>query len=383
MLRKELLGPAPITRADGRTDVKVSQTFVARLNTIDFGGQLLFLFGMGMFVLAITWGRAYYPWSDVKVLVLAFLMWEYLMLPGKMLSTRFPTKKAIINLALLGKRNAGLLVYINLYTCIAMVRFFLFPPPLLPLIHSSIPLPFSSPHPNQSRTQYAVYYFIELYFILIFTYTSSRAGTSLIYFMPGLGLGALLANLLINRSPHQTFLPLFLGTLIEPLGISLLAFAIHTTNADNLPLILSMLALTGMGTGLRFMPGTLHAVAYFPTQIASVVPLMSLSVSVGGTLATTAMFNVFQNSLRGDGFTFSSAAGLMSGVGVAATSTEGGEAFKESARRGLEMAFWAITAFMWVGVVASTFLGNVRVGKEGDRLTKGSFVWRGFGGEVR
>jgi MFS family permease len=138
ILRKELLGPEPITRT-GRvpssSEPEIPQTFTARLNTLDFGGQFLFLFGMGLFVLGITWGGAYYPWSDIKViipltigvvLILAFLIWEYLMLPGHILSNRFPTKKAMINFKLLGTRNAGLLMYINFCTGMAIYAVYYF-----------------------------------------------------------------------------------------------------------------------------------------------------------------------------------------------------------------------------------------------------------------
>ena len=51
--------------------------------------------------------------------------------------------------------------------------------------------------------------------------------------------------------------------------------------------------------------------------------------------------------------------------------------FRGKAQRGIVLAFWAITAFMWLGVVVSMALGNVRIGKgeEGDQITgKGSYV---------
>jgi MFS family permease len=67
ILRPVLLGPQKITRTDDNTE-EASQTFAARLNTIDFGGQILFIFGMGLFVLALTWAGAYYSWKDVKVI---------------------------------------------------------------------------------------------------------------------------------------------------------------------------------------------------------------------------------------------------------------------------------------------------------------------------
>jgi hypothetical protein len=195
--------------------------------------------------------------------------------------------------------------------------------------------------------------------------------------MPGLGGGALFANLLVNHSPRQTFFPLFFGTILEPLGITILAVALH---AGNTHLIFGMLVLTGIGTGLRFMPGTLHGVGYYRTQIAAIVPLMSLSVNLGGTLATTVMLNIFQNEISKDGLSFQ-ASESSSFDAIDALPADQQAFFRKSVTHGLVVAFYAITAFMWLGAVASTFLGNVRIGRDGerDRITKGSFVWRCFG----
>jgi hypothetical protein len=47
------------------------------------------------------------------------------------------------------------------------------------------------------------------------------------------------------------------------------------------------------------------------------------------------------------------------------------------ATRGLVLAFFAITAFMWLGVIAAAKLGNVTIGKDGSEdqiLREGSYV---------
>lgn len=114
---------------------------------------------------------------------------------------------------------------------------------------------------------YAVFYFVDIYFALVLSYPSGQAGTQLLYYTPGLGgkftfpaikshltieVGAYLAMFACNIYPRQTWFPLAFGTLIEPLGMTLLAVAI---NMDNVPLICGMLGLAGVGTGIRFMPG--------------------------------------------------------------------------------------------------------------------------------
>jgi MFS family permease len=69
ILRPELLGPQEITRSDGVPEPGLSKSFISKVSTIDYGGQLLFLFGMGLLILALTWGGSYYPWDNAKVLV--------------------------------------------------------------------------------------------------------------------------------------------------------------------------------------------------------------------------------------------------------------------------------------------------------------------------
>lgn len=137
-----------------------------------------------------------------------------------------------------------------------------------------------------------------------------------------------------------------------------------------------MLALTGVGTGLRMMPGTLHGIAYNPDAIASIVSLMSLAITLGGTLATTIMLNIFNNVLSTAGISFNSATSSSFGE-ISSLPPDELVFFRGKAQRGIVLAFWAITAFMWLGVVVSMALGNVRIGKgeEGDQITgKGSYV---------
>jgi hypothetical protein len=65
-------------------------------------------------------------------------------------------------------------------------------------------------------------------------------------------VGVYLAMFLCNIWPGQTWLPLALGTIIEPTGIVMIAVAI---GMDQESLVFGMLALSGIGTGIRFMPG--------------------------------------------------------------------------------------------------------------------------------
>lgn len=125
LTRPVLLGPQDLARQEDMTKISSSDRIVRRLSTVDIGGQLIFLFGMGLLVLALTWDGSYYPWDDAKVvaplvigavLMLVFLIWEYFLSPGRWLARQFPLQRAMISLKLIRTRNGGLLMYIDFIT---------------------------------------------------------------------------------------------------------------------------------------------------------------------------------------------------------------------------------------------------------------------------
>ncbi|KAG9239508.1 major facilitator superfamily domain-containing protein [Amylocarpus encephaloides] len=361
--RPELVGAQAVTRNDDVEDPNLSQGFIARVLTLDFGGQLLFILGLGLLILSLTWAGSDYPWSDVRVistlvvaciLIALFLVWEYFLTPGKFLACRFPTQRAMIALNLVFSRNGAIMMYLNFILGMCM---------------------------------YAVFYFVGVYFVIVQGFSSGKSGTSLIYYLPGLGGGAFLANYFCNKRIRQTFWPLFTGTIIEPLGITLLAVGMRN---GNLPLVYGMLVLTGVGSGIRFMPGTLHAVGYFPQSVATIVSLMSLSLSLGGAISTTLLMNIFNNTIRtsANSIDVHSVSSTSFSV-IEALPEEEQHAFKNDAKQGIFLGFLAVSAFAWLGCVAVMGLGNIKISigpesesenmregrnENGDVIVKGSYV---------
>jgi hypothetical protein len=190
-----------------------------------------------------------------------------------------------------------------------------------------------------------------------------------------------------NVYPRQTWFPLAFGTLIEPLGITLLAVAI---NWDNVPIICGMLGLTGVGTGIRFMPGnyasyyivisshtdhkprtgSLHGVGYFPNQIASIISLVSLAVALGGTFAMTLMFTVFNNSLSNAGIMLKGGSSS-SLTQISTLSPTRQDYLRSEVKTAISTSFFALCSFLWLGLVAMAFLGNVEITKRGKGLEDG------------
>ncbi len=57
-----------------------------------------------------------------------------------------------------------------------------------------------------------------------------------------------------NVWPRKTFVPLMLGSISEAVGVGVLTWALWI---NHLPAVYGIMALTGAGTGMRFMPGML------------------------------------------------------------------------------------------------------------------------------
>lgn len=153
-----------------------------------------------------------------------------------------------------------------------------------------------------------------------------------------------------NFWPRGTFLPLFLGSTIEAVGIGCLAWAMSTGHVAS---IYGMVAFSGVGTGLRFMPGTLHAVGFFPENIASIVSLMGIAMPFGGAVALTTMTTVYNNLEAAD------------------------------PKMAMVWAFVAICPFMGICILCAACLGNVGIvkpkpGEEGEEpkhhITEGSYL---------
>ncbi|KAJ5258246.1 hypothetical protein N7505_001502 [Penicillium chrysogenum] len=322
VLRTELQGPQSIPEFEERGTSTRSGRFLARISTIDYGGQVLFLWGFGLLILALTWAGGTYSWSSVAVLapmvigaVLAgaWVVYERCMVPGALMARVLPRQKAMVPWELLRQRDIGLLFLINFSIGIAM---------------------------------FAVMYFMDIYFTLVEGRSSSDAGIALLFFLPGLAAGLYMAMFSSNVWPRQTFPALFLGSITSAVGMTVLAWGVQAGRTN---IIYAMMALVGHGVGMRMNPASMHGLAYFPAMTAQITCLASFAVPFGGLLGLTIMSTVFTNK---------------SGVGQA------------DAKDGVMWAFIAMMPVMWLSVLITTFLGNVWVLKEGGHeVVDCSYLW--------
>ncbi|KAK3376576.1 major facilitator superfamily domain-containing protein [Lasiosphaeria ovina] len=353
LLRKELLGPQPLpelgeappqplplpgektqsppmaapTRAATRRG-----RFLLRLATIDYGGQFLFLWGLGLVILALTWGGASYPWDSADVLAplvigvvlsAAWLLYQYAMVPGRVMARVFPRQRPMMPWRLLVQRDITLLFFINFSLGSAM---------------------------------FSIMYFMDLFFTLVQGNSASSSGIALLYFLPGLGVGAYTAIFFTNKWPRQTLPSLLLGAVASAVGITVIAVEIGTAQPRT-PVLYAMMAIAGVGVGIRFNPGALHGLAYFPTMTAQISCLVSFAFPFGGTITLTLMSTVLNNR---------------SGPNHV------------DPKSGIYWAFVAILPIMWVIVIITTFLGNVWIiprdkNAEGEgaahEVVHGAYLW--------
>ncbi|THC93928.1 hypothetical protein EYZ11_006610 [Aspergillus tanneri] len=332
LLRKELV-EGTIFRRGSRMS-----SLLPALATLDVFGSALFIFGIGLIILATAWGGAAYAWTAPQVLgplivgaicFVLFFVYEYLLEPGRILSRVFPTQVPMIPYSMFSRKD-------TIWLMIAQVSI--------------------------GASMFSVFYFIGIYFTLVEAYQASRAGLQLLYYIPGLGAGVYTAMFLCNVVPAQTFFPLNFGSIISTIGLAVIPYAIHVQNTG---LLNGMMALAGAGTGLRFMPATLHAVGVWPERIAPAMSLMRFAMPFGGTIGLTIMGSVFNNKF-GPSLGLSSAGNANFNVhdtsSLSVITTLSPAAQKVVRMAGKDAIMWAyisILPVMGVSLISGLLMGNV------------------------
>jgi MFS family permease len=342
VLRPELVRGTHHATGAGR------QTILAGLSTIDYGGTALFIFGAGLLILGVTWGGVHYPWTSAHVLAplvigavlfISFFVYEYFLEPGRIISRIFPHQVAMIPWSLFARKDAFLLAIINAATGAAL---------------------------------YSAFYFVGIFWTLVEAYDPGKAGTRLLYYIPGLGIGGYSAMFLCNVWPRQTFFPLSIGSIVEAIGFGVLAYATSTRNAT---LVSVFMAFSGAGTGVRMMPNTLHAAGVWPNKLASVMSLMDFALPFGGTVSIAIMsavfYNKFSNALASvdvgqnvaTNFTSNSTSSLQS---INQLPTVIQDQIREKSARAVMWSFISVLPIMGLSVASAILLGNIWIKPSGE-----------------
>ena len=356
LLRKDVK-PGKVSVSHPAAGQSRLQALGSGLSTLDYGGIALFILGVGLIILGTAWGGSTYPWSSAAVLssliigsllFIFFLAYETLLSnPTSLLTRSLPHGTVpMIPSTLFLSKDVSLVSFISFSTGAAL---------------------------------YSVFYFIGIYFTLVEAYAASHAGTQLLYYVPGIGIGVYAAIFICNAYPRQTFPPLLLGTIVETAGISALAYAVKARNAT---LVNVMMGVAGAGTGLRFMPSSLHLAGMFRDQLAPVFSILRFATPFGGTLALTIMGSVFQNQMsdyfgssavRATNGTGSSNAGngtvidlhnqaSLESINLLPLAQQ--DAIRAQCATATMWAFISIVPILGLSFLASLFLGNVWISKK-------------------
>lgn len=149
------------------------------------------------------------------------------------------------------------------------------------------------------------------------------------------------------------------------------------------------MALSGVGSGIRFMPSSLHSAGIWPTRLAAILSLMNFAVPFGGTIATGVMGAVFTNkfSLAIENLSevpnekITNMDQVTSLAGINALPEDIRSQIREAAARAIMWSFISILPVMVLSALASAFLGNVWVvqdKKQGKERVVGSALYSSF-----
>lgn len=327
--------------------------FASGFATLDLGGAFLFIGGVALIILGTSWGGSTYPWSSAGVIAplvvgavmcVLFIAYEKMLEPGKPLARMLPRTRAMVPFDILMEKDVTLICIIAAATGAAM---------------------------------YSAFYFIGIYFTLVEGYDSGKSGQQLLYYVPGLGAGVYAAMFMCNVRPRQTFWPLILGSVVETAGIAALTYA--TKQADH-TLVNVMMAIAGFGTGIRFMPESLHLAGMFRNRLAPAYSMLRFALPFGGTLALTVMGAVFQNKMAayfGDPAVSQQLGVNGQDVNVHNTASldavndappELQKAIRSTGADAVMWAFISLLPFIGLALVANLFLGNVWISKHEKAL---------------
>lgn len=307
------------------------------LSTLDYGGIFMFVAGVCLLIMGTTWGGATFPWNSAAVvsclvvggiLILLFCLYEYLLEPGRLLSRWSPRTIPMIPVALLHKKDIVIICFIAV---------------------------------GAGATFYSIFYFVSIFFTLVKADTASEAGTKLLYYIPGLGIGVYAAIRCCNYWPRKTFWALCLGTILQTVGIAALAAAVKLRDEK---LVAIFMALIGAGTGAIFMPSNLHVAGMFNDHLASAYSLMRFSLPFGGTIALAMMDSVFQNKIDANS-TGSPTSQWRDSINVISSLPQNlQDVIRRQASTAIMFAFISIVPITALATILVIFLGNVWIAPE-------------------
>lgn len=93
------------------------------------------------------------------------------------------------------------------------------------------------------------FYYIAIYFTIVFSYSPQQAGQQLLYFLPGLGVGAWTAMFFVLKVLRGTKVILIVGSVVMAVATGLFSMAVENKAKNEL---FGFMAMLGFGVGMVF-----------------------------------------------------------------------------------------------------------------------------------
>ena len=206
-----------------------SRSLSFKLKKIDYIGLVFFLGACVCIILALIWGGSKYPWNSATVIALLVL--------GVVLLAAF-----ILTEWCFEERN------------VPRVPKFLRPvfvhgTPMIPLeIFKDWDVTICQwSNLAGGMVMYGQFYYIAIYFTVVFGYSPAHAGQQLLYFLPGLGVGAWSAMFFVIKVFRGTKVVLIVGSVIMAIATGLFSMACENQVKGEL---FGFMAMMGVGVGM-------------------------------------------------------------------------------------------------------------------------------------
>jgi uncharacterized membrane protein YdcZ (DUF606 family) len=100
---------------------------------------------------------------------------------------------------------------------------------------------------SSGMVMFGQFYYIAIYFTIVFSYSPQEAGQQLLYFLPGLGVGAWTSIFLVLKLLRRTKPLLIVGSVIMAVATGLFAMAVANKSKNEL---FGFMAMLGVGVGM-------------------------------------------------------------------------------------------------------------------------------------
>ncbi|KAI0630258.1 MFS general substrate transporter [Trametes polyzona] len=334
------------------------ETFLQKMLRVDWIGAFLFIAAGILLLLALNWGSAA-EWNSARVIAsfvvsgvvyIAWAVWEVMLERNSQSS---PAGTSASRSVLRTEPMIPFSLFLSRDLCIVQFATFV-----------------------NGMVMLVMFYFLAIFFAIVQDRSGTDIGTQLVFFGPGLGLGAIISIVLLKYT-RQLKWPIVAGGILTAIGVGLISSGM---DLDDGAWVVGFMTMAGVGVGMSIGPLAVHARFSQPDNRVAVVSGLTLfSRVLGGTVGLAqcgAVLNakvrahileVVQSDIR-NGFESDGLPVLIDGLTTGLRSLskidtlpgEAKHAVIEAFQVGTRFAFISIIPWAGLSVLLTLFLTNVR-----------------------